>query len=412
MTNQAATVQSVLTRARLTQAAAVGMAVGAGLAARYLAGRGTRTAADGVVDWATAHAIAARRLRSAPGSLTPAELARVAPAYAEAMERIVPLLEHRLGAALPGVVERHEVVDRQGWARANANVFRDLVGHLEAATLSGRSRSPGAGVAMMANRFLATRQVGFLLGYLGTRVLGQYDIALLSAEEAPGRLLFVEENIRATARSLGIPISDFRTWIALHEATHAFELETHPWLRPYLRERLERQISGFLGEAREIQAGGIRQLITRWRAAASEGSLAGFMSPEQRGLLRETQLVMSLMEGFSDWVMDEVGEQVLPDVAGIRERFEGRRRQRRRGIDRIIARLTGLDLKMEQYRRGERFVAGVFEAGGDAAIGHLWDGPASLPTDAEMDEPRRWVQRILPTALMAGPVPGQPVPGS
>ncbi len=240
------------------------------------------------------------------------------------MARIVPLLEQRLGASLPGVVERHEVVDRQGWARANASVFRDLVGHLEAATLAGRrSTSPAASVAMMANRFLATRQVGFLLGYLGTRVLGQYDIALLSAEEAPGRLLFVEENIRATARSLGIPLGDFRTWIALHEATHAFEMEAHPWLRPYLRERLERQISGFLGEAREIQAGGLRHLVERWRAAASEGSLAGFMSPEQRGLLRETQLVMSLMEGFSDWVMDEVGEQVLPDVAGIRAAVRG-----------------------------------------------------------------------------------------
>jgi len=409
VTSQTAAVGAVLTRARLTHAAAVGVAVGAGIAARYLVQRGSRPAPDGVVDWATAHAIAARRLRAAPGSLTPAELARSAPAYARAMERIVPLLERRLGAELPGVVDRHEVVDRQGWARANANVFRDLVGHLEAATISGRSSSPAAAVAMRANRFLATRQVGFLLGYLGTRVLGQYDIALLSAEGAPGRLLFVEENIRATARTLSIPLGDFRTWIALHEATHAFELEAHPWLRPYLRERLERQISGFLADAREIQAGGIRHFIARWRAAASEGSLTGFMSPEQRGLLRETQLVMSLMEGFSDWVMDEVGEQVLPDVAGIRQRFEARRRQRRRGVDRIISRLTGLDLKLEQYRRGERFVAGVFEAGGDAAIGHLWDGPASLPTDAEMDEPRRWVERILPAVAAAGPIAGQPV---
>ena len=38
------------------------------------------------------------------------------------------------------------------------------------------------------------------------------------------------------------------------------------------------------------------------------------MSPEQRELLRETQLVMSLLEGFSDWVMDEVGAEVLPNV--------------------------------------------------------------------------------------------------
>ena len=68
-----------------------------------------------------------------------------------------------------------------------------------------------AGLARAANRFLTTQQLGFLLGYIGTRVLGQYDIALLSAESQPGKLLFVEENIRATAAALGVSLSDFRT---------------------------------------------------------------------------------------------------------------------------------------------------------------------------------------------------------
>jgi coenzyme F420 biosynthesis associated uncharacterized protein len=318
------------------------------------------------------------------------------------MQRIVPRLEERLGGRLPGVVERHAVVDRAGWAAANISAFRDLVRHLETSALGARALSGQHSLAMMANRYIATRQVGFLLAYLGTRVLGQYDIALLSAEEAPGRLLFVEENIRATARSLGVPLDRFRTWIALHEATHAFEMEAHPWLRPYLRERLERQVDAFLGEAKALQAKGIRHLVARWRAAAAEGSITGFMSPEQRGLMREIQLVMSLMEGFSDWVMDDVGAQLLPDVARIRRRFEERRDQRKHGIDRIVARLTGLDLKMEQYRRGERFVAGVYAAGGDAAIAHIWDGPATLPTDAEMTDPAAWVRRVVPLALEAG----------
>jgi putative hydrolase len=128
------------------------------------------------------------------------------------------------------------------------------------------------------------------------------------------------------------------------------------------------------------------------------------MTPEQRGLLRETQLVMSLMEGFSDWVMDEVGEQALPDVRAIRKRFEQRRSQRRNSIDRLIARLTGLDLKLEQYRRGERFVAGVWKHGGDQAIRHLWDGPAALPTDQEMEDPGAWVRRVVPGAGTAAPL--------
>ena len=103
--------------------------------------------------------------------------------------------------------------------------------------------------------------------------------------------------------------------------------------------------------------------------------MAAFLSPEQRRLFEETQRVMSLLEGFSDWVMDEVGAQVLPDVGLIRDRFEARRSQRRGALDRFVARLTGLDLKLEQYRRGERFVAGVAAAGGQAAIDALWSGP-------------------------------------
>ncbi len=53
----------------------------------------------------------------------------------------------------------------------------------------------------IANRWVTTRQLGYLLGFMGQRVLGQYDLALLAAETTPGKLLFVEENIRQTARS-------------------------------------------------------------------------------------------------------------------------------------------------------------------------------------------------------------------
>jgi coenzyme F420 biosynthesis associated uncharacterized protein len=257
----------------------------------------------------------------------------------------------------------------------------------------------------MTNRMVTTGQVGFLLGYLGSRVLGQYDVALLSAEQEPGKLLFVEENIRATARAVDVPVDDFRLWVALHEATHAFELEAHPWLRPYIRGRIERQVALFAQETRRLQRRGLAHLARRWRVAAAEGSIRGFLGPEQRRLFRETQLVMSLMEGFSDWVMDEVGAEVLPDIKGIRRRFETRRGQRRRAIDRLTARLTGMDIKLEQYRRGERFVSGVHRVGGAAAIEHLWDGPGSLPSEAEMNDPAAWVRRVVPEAAGSAGAP-------
>ena len=135
----------------------------------------------------------------------------------------------------------------------------------------------------LANRWVTTRQLGFLLGFMGTRVLGQYDLALLSTEAAPGRLLFVEENIRATARSLGVPIGPFRTWIALHETTHAFEFEAHPWLRPYLADRLERQLTLFGKDARGLGREAIRGLGRSIRGeGGGEHWIERMMGPEQR----------------------------------------------------------------------------------------------------------------------------------
>jgi coenzyme F420 biosynthesis associated uncharacterized protein len=390
-------------RLRSSRTLRMGVALGLGVVARAIATRATADTPAGLVDWERAERIARGRLRNTPGRLSPQQLKATEAAYARHMDRVVPLLEERLGAELPGVVERHAVVSRGDWASANMVTFKALIAHLEP-HLAPRLRdgSRRTGVAAATNRLITTGQVGFLLGYLGSRVLGQYDVALLSAEQEPGRLLYVEENIRATARLVKVPVDDFRLWVALHETTHAFELEVHPWLRPYIRDRMERQVALFARETRRLQRHGLAHLARRWRTAAAEGSIRGFLSPEQRQLFKETQLVMSLMEGFSDWVMDQVGAEVLPDVESIRRRFEARRGQRRRAIDRFMARLTGMDIKLEQYRRGERFVSGVYRVGGSAAIDHLWDGPETLPTDHEMDDPAVWVRRVLPTALEPG----------
>jgi len=391
---------SATNRLRASRSLRLGLAVGVGIAARAVAERmAANVSTDGLVDWERATRMARRRFLRAPGRLSAATIAAAAPAYARHMDRVVPLLEARLGAPLPGVVERHAVASRAEWADANMSTIRALVAHLEPAL---QPRAPEgsvrASVAAAANRLLTTGQVGFMLGYLGTRVLGQYDVALLSAEGVPGRLLYVEENIRATARSLDVPVDAFRLWVCLHETTHAFELEAHGWLRPYLRERMERQLALFADETHRLQQDGLRHLARRWRAAAAEGSVRGFLSPEQRRVFREVQVVMSLMEGFSDWVMDQVGAEVLPDVASIRARFEARREQRRRPLDRILARLTGMDLKLEQYRRGERFVACVHRHGGPAAVARLWSGPEQLPSELELDDPAAWVRRVVPEA--------------
>jgi len=379
----------------------VGSALGA--AATVLGRRAELAARRGLVDWSQAERIAIGRLRSAPGALTPAELRATEPEYAAAMATIVPRLSQALGAELPGVVERSGVTDRAGWVRANVTTFASLIGTLEDELLDQvMPAGGGLGKATMAlaNRWVTTRQLGFLLGFMGSKVLGQYDLALLSAESTPGRLLFVEENIRHTARVLDVPLGPFRTWIALHETTHAFEFEAHPWLRPYLADRLERQLRLFSREASGLGQEALKSFGRSLRGEsgkdAPEHWIERLMTDEQRRLFRETQAVMSLLEGFSDYVMDEVGRDVVPGVERISAKFHERRNARRSPFERAVMRLTGMDVKMEQYRSGERFVRAIAAVGGASALRRLWEGPESMPRGDEIAHPEHWLGRVMP----------------
>src|SRR4029453_10871247 len=153
-----------------------------------------------------------------------------------------------------------------------------------------------------------------------------------------------------TPRILDVPLGAFPTWIALHETTHAFEFEAHPWLRPYLAERLERQLALVGGDVRQMGREALKGLGRALRGEDDGGGhwLERMMGEEQRRLFRETQAVMSLLEGFSDYVMDEGGRDLVPGGEQISARFH-ERRTRRTPFERSMLRLTGMDLKMEQY---------------------------------------------------------------
>jgi coenzyme F420 biosynthesis associated uncharacterized protein len=371
-----------------------------GAAVTVLGRRAERSARrGGLIDWKSAERQAADRVRNAPGALDPFELQRAAPVYAAAMAEIVPALSRTLHADLPGVVERSGVVDRATWVHANVATFAALMSKVEG-NLVEQMLPPGSGLIKatmaIANRMVTTRQFGYLLGFLGQRVLGQYDLALLTAESAPGQLLFVDENIRRTAAVLDVPLNPFRTWIALHETTHAFEFEAHPWLRPYLAARLERQLASLSNDVSTMNRDALGRLGRTLRGAGGgDNWMEGLMTPDQRRDFREIQAVMSLLEGFGDYIMDEVGKELVPDVEVISARFHERRGQRT-GFERAMMRVTGMDLKMEQYRKGEEFVAAIARARGAVALQALWVGPETLPSPEEIDQPSSWLARVLP----------------
>ncbi len=57
-------------------------------------------------------------------------------------------------------------------------------------------------------------------------------------------------------------------------------------------------------------------------------------------------------------------------------------------------RLTGLEMKMNQYQQGERFIKAVESEAGWDTIGLAFRGVSSLPTLDEIEHPERWLRRV------------------
>ena len=211
-----------------------------------------------------------------------------------------------------------------------------------------------------------------------------------------GRLTLVAPNIVMVERELGVDPHDFRRWVCLHEETHRVQFTSVPWLRGY--------VQGMMTEfllASDLDAGAILERL-RSAATAVAGAVRGgdgeslveaMQTPAQRALLDKLTAVMTLVEGHGDYVMDAVGPQVVPSVADIREKFSQRRGTAGR-MEQILRRILGIDLKMKQYEQGSRFVATVVAEAGMAGFNKVWTSPETLPTRAELAEPREWLERV------------------
>jgi uncharacterized protein (DUF2342 family) len=63
--------------------------------------------------------------------------------------------------------------------------------------------------------------------------------------------------------------------------------------------------------------------------------------------------------------------------------------------------LLGLDAKMRQYRDGAKFCRAVMAEVGMSGLNKVWISPDTLPSAAEISNPRLWLTRMQPE-LTAG----------
>jgi coenzyme F420 biosynthesis associated uncharacterized protein len=366
-----------------------------------------------MVDWNLAVATANRLVRPGPevsrdeARAIVAELRRHAKAAEEHVRSYTSMVpEGRTTADTPVLV-----VDRPGWVKANVEGFRELLKPLFEKVRERRAGTPGGAVFGAVGGKVTGVELGMLLSFMASRVLGQYETFAPAGRDLPageaggGRLLLVAPNIVHVERELDVDPHDFRLWVTLHEETHRTQFTGVPWLK----DHLQGEIQSFLSETDVDPATVLERLreaaqsLTGNRPDADEPGEDGgggrsivelVQTPGQREVLGRLTAVMSLLEGHADYVMDGVGPEVVPTVAEIREKFQQRRAHGASMLDQALRKLLGLDAKLRQYRDGERFVRAVVDEVGMEGFNRVWTSPNTLPTKSEIAKPADWVARV------------------
>jgi coenzyme F420 biosynthesis associated uncharacterized protein len=366
----------------------------------------------GLVDWKVAARVAAWAIARRPAQVDydPAQLSQ---AFAEATAQAEALVAVSTGWRAP-TPARSVVTDREGWARANVASFQRLLApalsKFEQRREEKRERrrsgsrpswlvelpEPLAGKVAGASRSVSGAQLGAVLAWMSTRVLGQYDLLLTEEmSEDQDLLYYVGPNVVDLERRNGFPPKEFRLWLALHEVTHRCQFTAVPWLRDYFLSLVDTAIEPFQADPGRL-AEMVRRTADQLRSGRSpldEAGLLGIVASEpQLEAIRSLQAMMSLLEGHGDVTMDRAGATEVPGA----HRFSQVLRERResvKGPAKVLQQVLGIEAKMRQYQQGEQFIHAVEAHGGTALFDRVWRGQEWLPTLEEIREPQRWIRR-------------------
>jgi coenzyme F420 biosynthesis associated uncharacterized protein len=365
------------------------------------------------VDWGFAATVGTKLVRPAP-PVTDYTRRQAIDQLTESSRRAEVPVREVTGLNEGAAVADARVIDRGEWVRAATESMRVMTGGDE-----------GTPSGFISGRITGA-QTGAVLAFISSGILGQYDpFAPPRGQERSdsgdrprgqersdsgdrsggGELLLVYPNVIAVERQLRVPPADFRLWVCLHEVTHRVQFKANPWLADHMAQSLAvltddanqevSQVVGRLGELVRNRRNGNENGSAEPNSEGVLGILRAIQSEPQRKALDQLLVLGTLLEGHADHVMDAVGPAVVPSVATIRRRFNERRQRKQPPLQRVIRSLLGFDAKLNQYTRGKAFVDHVVAEVGMARFNTVWSSPETLPLPTEVDEPRRWIDRVL-----------------
>jgi coenzyme F420 biosynthesis associated uncharacterized protein len=276
------------------------------------------------------------------------------------------------------------VLSRSAWADANIESMLVIIDPLLGKVEDRIADRPGAKLARLATGPALGVQLGTVLGFLSRHVLGQYDLIV----SRPHEVWFVGPNLVQTERRFGFVPRDFRLWVTIHELTHRAQFEGTPWLREHFLGMIRKLLDSLEVDARVL----LTRAIESSRQSNPDSMPFRILEPDQRELFDQLQAFMTVIEGHGNFVMDRIGQEVIPTQDRMRRTL--RDVQASSGpMARILSKLLGLDLKRRQYEEGQLFFDRVFARGGSEGVRRTFAAPEALPSMREIRSPETWLRR-------------------
>ncbi|HEY0518642.1 MAG TPA: zinc-dependent metalloprotease [Ilumatobacteraceae bacterium] len=344
-------------------------------------------AAESPIDWRRAEQIATRIAgrHATDERADPVDLTHMIPRLEDQIEATTGL-RSLSGPATVGVI------DRPGWIRANISSFQHLLAPL---IEQWSTKVKLNGIAATVSGQLAGAELGALLGWMSTRVLGQYDL-LIGRDDVDDAVYMVGPNLAALENRFGFDPVEFRTWVLLHELTHRAQFTGVPWMREHFTNLVDTSVRLANPDPRRI-AEAIREAFSdrdRARQQVRDSGVFGLIAtPEQREVIQKIAGLMSLLEGHGDVTMTRAVGDLVPSASRYAAVLQARRR-RSNPLTRLVLRLTGIEGKLNQYAAGERFIAAIEREGGPRAIDVCWQAAVNLPSLEEIRDPDLWIARM------------------
>jgi putative hydrolase len=295
-------------------------------------------------------------------------------------------------------------VTRAEWAMSTLAAWKDVLFRLATSMgTSSQAAVPVEGNPMdqllgnlpqVVGPLVLGAQAGAMVGHLAERALGQYDMPMPAPAD---ELMVIPVAVEVFATDWGLAVDDVRMYVCLRDVLYHAVLG-----RPHVSETLHNHLSAYAG-AFSLDMGAMEQRLSSFDPSDltafqeslgdPEALLGDMQSDEQRRLLVPFRAFLAALSGYTDFVMDKVGKRLVGSYSLISEALHRRRLEDGPG-QRVLGKLLGIEVDQGTIDRGHAFVTGVVERAGEEGLARLWEGPATMPTTAEVDAPGLWLARI------------------